>query len=73
MSTKPTTPRTLDPAIAALRKEHAGKVALLKATQRSAEVLKRILSELLAKLTDADKATLLKELEDDKKSNEHPA
>ena len=64
MST-PTTPkpRVIDPAILEMRKQHAANVAAHKAKQASADTLKRIIEKELPKLTAADKALLLKELQ----------
>jgi len=61
MSTPKTTekkPRIVLPEIAALRKEHADKVAALKANAASAAIRQRIIG-LLPKLTPDDKTVLL--------------
>lgn len=54
MNTTTRTPRVIDPAIAALRKEHAEKVAELKRNQQSAATLKTITEKLLPKLNATD-------------------
>lgn len=57
MSTTPKV-RTIDPAIAALRKEHADKVAELRKKAQSAKVLGNIKANLLGKLSTADTLSL---------------
>ncbi len=57
-STEPKPKREISPAIAALRKEHADKVAALKKAEVSASTLKNITEKLLPKLTADDSAKL---------------
>ncbi len=50
-------PRTIDPTIAELRKEHAAKVVALKESKASASIFSRIIT-MLPKLSSADSKRL---------------
>lgn len=55
----PTKPgRTLSPAILALREEHKGKVAALRAKEQSNKLLVRMVEDL-KKLTDSDRDLMM--------------
>ncbi len=60
--TTPKAPRVVSPGIAKLREEHKANVAKFKAEAASAGTLKRIMEDLLPKLTDEDAGKLWSDL-----------